>query len=445
MGHRLRWRTDVESEVQIRIMEALFNALKKATSVAAWKINFSETISTELFYVQKKVETNRATDINDISVTIYIDKDGKRGSATFTVYPYMEEEEISSLIEENIFAASFTFNTFFDLPSPEAFENKKAEGNLTEIPFRELIGKIGAAIMKANHFENGSLSATEIFLTKTNTRIVNSNGVDVSTTSYGCKIETIPNWVKGEEEVELYKSIEFSSFDADALTKEVEEALLLAKARSEAIKLPHLDSIPVILENEEAFRFFGSYAMELSYLTKYSHQNHYEVGDKIQDNRIGDIMDMELRPSVEGAISSCFVDRDGVVLKPVKIVDGGIAKAMFGPFREGYYLGVKKPTGEVPILCVKEGETSIKEIEKKPYIRCVRFSDAQFDKDSGFFGGEVRLGFYFDGKKEIPVTGFTIQGNLNKAKNEFIASKERVVLSRYSGPKYVCIPNVNLV
>ena len=80
------------------MMQTLLKALKGSSSISAWKVNSIHTISTELFYVQRAVETNRATDVVDYSVTIYVDKEGKRGESTFTVYPYMDEKESNGLI-----------------------------------------------------------------------------------------------------------------------------------------------------------------------------------------------------------------------------------------------------------------------------------------------------------------------------------------------------------
>ena len=425
-------------------MNALLNALRVAKNIAAWKINAVTRESCELFYVQKKVETIRATDTVDYSVTVYIDKDGKRGQSTFSAYPYMGEEEISKLIDEAVFAAGFTLNKFFELPKPEDAEIHEGASNLAEKPFKETIGEIGKAIMKANCVENGSLSATEIFLYKTTKHVVNSNGVDVASTSYECRIETIPNFVHGDEEVELYQEITFSEFNPDELTAKVAETLKLCKDRSIAIPMPKVDVLPVIIQDEEAAQFFGEFIYDLSYRTAFSHANRFNPGDDIQQNPTGDTLDVEMRSIVEGALQSSSVDEDGVILSPAKIIESGKAVARFGSFRFGYYLGEEHPTGSIPVAFVKEGTMEEADFKKAPYLRCVRFSGMQCDLMAGFFGGEVRLGYYFDGEKEIPVTGLSIQGNLLEAKDTARFSKQRVTLESYSGPKYIYVPNVKI-
>ena len=67
------------------------------------------------------------------------------------------------------------------------------------------------------------------------------------------------------------------------------------------------------------------------------------------------------------------------------------------------------------------------------------------DSFSGFFGGEVRLGIYFDGEKTYPVTGFSISGNINEKKCELTLSKEQISTSSgYEGPKYILVPGMDI-
>ena len=84
-------------------------------------------------------------------------------------------------------------------------------------------------------------------------------------------------------------------------------------------------------------------------------------------------------------------------------------------------------------------------MKDEPYIRCVRFSGMQLDPHSGYIGGEVRLAFYYDGEKEIPVTGFSIAGNMHELKGDFVYSKETQTISKFHGPKYLEIKGMNIL
>ena len=430
-------------------MEKLISVLKKAKNISAWKINVTETKSCELFYVDKRLETNRATDVVDYLVTIYVDKGEERGTSSFTYYSYMDEKEIQNKLDEAVYASKFTFNKFFDIPGKEGVEISKPKTNLKNRPFNNIIKDVEKAIFRADKFKDGYLSATEIFLYKITNRIVNSKGVNLKSIKYQGNIETIPSWKKKDDEVELYNMITFSSFDSKDITKQVKEALLLAKARAKAkhLKVKKLpENFAIIIQDEEVEQLFSSFAFDLSYGSKFLHRNHFEVGDNLQGEEVeGSKINLKMVSMCEAAMNSSPVDEDGVVLKDVDLIQEGKAINMFGSYKFGYYLGIDKPSGNLPVIVVKEGEESIEEMKKTPYIRCVKFSGMQLDLDSGFIGGEVRLGFYFDGEKEIPVTGFSISGDLNLIKGKMVFSKETVGRPNYFGPKFILLKDMHIV
>ncbi len=426
-------------------MKKIIDALNSSKLVSAWKIIKEETKSCELFYVLNKLENNRATDVTTYFVTVYRDQGGMRGSATVTVYPYMDEETIKVKIKEAAESALLALNPFYEIPAPEKTNVSEIKTNLTDKPFIEVIEDVKNAVFKANHFKNGYLSATEFFLYETEHEIVNSKGVDAKFKTYKGNVELIPSWEEGDEEVEIYHMLEFSSVNKEEITRDVEEVLELAKARFDAKKYDGPSNINVIIENEEIGQVVNEFVSDLSYGTKYMHSNLFELGDSIQgvENK-GDKLSVDLVPAYENAINSAAVDDDGVVLKPITIIKDGVAVNNHGSFRYGYYLNVNEPTGMLPIMVVAPGSVGISDMKKQPYLRCVKLSGLQVDLNSGYFGGEVRLGFYFDGEKEVPVTGFSISGDLKKEAANLTLSKEEVTLPSYHGPKYMLIKGMTI-
>lgn len=423
-------------------MEKLIKILK-SSPINDYKIEINHSESVELFYVLNKLETNRATDINEINVTIYIDEEDKRGQATFNYASYMTEDEVREIISNKIYAAKFALNPHFEIPSKTNEIPTIIPSNFASMTLNEGAEKVVNAILKAKQYKEGTFSATEVFLTKKDIRIINSKGVDVSSTSYDCFIELIPSWEVGEEEVETYNSLHFSNLNEEEITKEVDECMLLTKARFEAKKLELKSPVKIILEGEDVNRYFDYFLENSSYISKYQHTNRFELNEDVQGENIqGDKFNISLIPIYEGASSSRSFDNDGVILHPNEIIKDGVSRSRFGSYMIGYYLKEATPTGNLPILKVEEGTKSILEMKKEPYLRCVKFSSFQNDSNSGFFGGEVRLGFYFDGEKEIPVTGFSIAGNINDAKGKTILSKEIQITSNYVGPKYLEIKDV---
>lgn len=427
--------------------ESIVKVLKENKDVSAYKVVSTKTSSYELFYVQKKLETNRATDTADYSVTVYVDQDHRRGSSTFSVYPYMDGEELSAKIRENVEAAKYALNPYYPLPEKEEAKIPEPDSNFSKKPLKDLIKDVKEAVFEADYVPSSSLSATEIFLYDDHTRILNSNGVDLMYHTYKGNIETIPNYVKKKnDEYELYKMIRFSSFDKEDIVSQVKEVLSLVKARAEASVPPSFkEGTKVILEDGESAQVFRFFADDLSYARKYNRMNRNELGDCVQgENVTGTKLNLKLVPSYPNAMDSRAVDGDGVVLDEVNLIEDGIAKNRFGSYRYGYYLGEKRPTGEVPVMVVKEGTVPFAEMKKEPYLRCVRFSGMQLNPNSGFIGGEVRLGFYFDGEKEIPVTGISISGDIHALKGAIVYSKETVTLPSYHGPKYLEIRGMKI-
>ena len=420
-------------------MEKLIKVLKNS-AINDYRILETNSQSSELFYVGKKLETNRGTNLRNVEVTIYVDEDNKRGSASFVYNSFLSEEELAKLIDEKIYAAKFALNQFFEIPSKSEEKPGKNPSNFENRELSDVALDIAEAVFKADHYEAGFLSATEIFVTKKNRHLINSRGVDVSDVTYEGYVELIPAWEKGGEETETYNILTFSNLDKEQITKDVEELLLLTKARMDAIPLPSKDPINIIIEDEGVPRTISFFVSDLSYQSEFLHMSRSKVGESIGAN-----LTIDLLPSFVGASASRGFDNDGIVLKPVSLVKDGVPQTRHGSNQFGYYLGEKNPTGMLPIVKVACGDKTLEDNKKEPYLRCVKFSSFQLEDNSGYFGGEVRLGFYFDGEKEIPVTGFSISGSLLELKGNIICSKENIVTSRYVGPKYLFIKGMQIV
>jgi hypothetical protein len=64
------------------------------------------------------------------------------------------------------------------------------------------------------------------------------------------------------------------------------------------------------------------------------------------------------------------------------------------------------------------------------------------DAYDGHFGGEIRLGYLYDGKSVTLVTGGSVNGNIFTCQYDLVFSLERYSDSCYSGPFAVRIKDV---
>ena len=105
----------------------------------------------------------------------------------------------------------------------------------------------------------------------------------------------------------------------------------------------------------------------------------------------------------------------------------------------------KPVTGMLPCELVKEGSLSNEELYKEPYLECVSLSGIQIDQYNDYIGGEIRLGYYFDGNKKYPVTGISFSGKLSDALNTIRLSKNRVLRGSYYGPDLALISKMEIL
>lgn len=425
-------------------MERLIQVLKNNPKIHDYKVKKSLTHSYQLFYVSNHLEMNRISDASSIEVTIYtLTENNMIGTASFDYASYLSDEQLKDLVDEALFNASLALNPYFEIPGPQE-EAIKLTSNLQSKDFKEIAEEIADTIFSVKVDEHCYSAATEIFLYKVESEIFNSKGLKNQECRYYGNVELIPTYEKDDKEVEIYHMLKFSDFDKEKIKAEVEEVLSLAKARFEAQDLPKdIQDIDVIIQDGEVGEIFKSYfAFDLLYDKKYRKMNLFELGDSVTDNKLK--FDIKMTPFCRGSVESSSFDKDGISLREIEIIKDGKAIARHGSHAMGYYLNEKHPTGHLPIIEVSLGEVPFAQFKKKPYIRCVRFSGIQVDNTTGFVGGEVRLGYYFDGEKEIPVTGFTISNNMHQARGTLKLFKEEVTVDAYHGPKYLLIPNCKI-
>ena len=130
--------------------------------------------------------------------------------------------------------------------------------------------------------------------------------------------------------------------------------------------------------------------------------------------------------------SACF-DADGLELGSIQVIRDGVAVNYYGANRHGQYLE-EVPTGNLPIARVAKGSVKADELQKGPYLEVISMSGLQVDFYNDYIGGEVRLAYYNDGIKTMPVTGISITGSASKVLSGIRFSDKIVVCDRYAGP-----------
>jgi len=418
--------------------------LKKHQDVSAWRVSETATRSYELFFVHRKLETVRATDTASIHATVYVDHDGFRGDSSFALSPAMTEKDAEEKIEAAVRRAKMVNNPFYELPEKGEMQSELPT-NMQDADAKTLGKQIADAVFAADDQEGGSINACEIFLYRDTKRVQNSRCVDKSQVTHRVMIEAIPTFTDEKQSVELYEDYRFTEFDPAKITEEIARKMAEVKDRCSAVKPPVPMSVKVLLRPHEISELLENLCWSLNYSAVYSHANPFKIGDQIQQNAQGDPLTLTMRAVIPGSEDSAFFDADGMALTDTCLIEKGEVKNYFGSNRFGQYLQIERPSGDLQCGSLAPGSVSMADMKKQPHLECASLSGLQVDLYSDYIGGEIRLAYWFDGEKTVPVTGITMSGKLSDALNGMLLSKETTVQGPYEGPAGMLLPEISVL
>ncbi|MBR5490689.1 MAG: hypothetical protein IKV79_05400 [Oscillospiraceae bacterium] len=423
-------------------MKKVIDILKATEGISDWKINLHRRESCELFYIKGKLDCVRRTDTTNNLVTVYVDSDGCRGDAQFYVYPSTTQADIRRSCAEATKRATLIKNAPYTLPEGEEGEYS-VESNFVSYDALALAKDIAAEALKANTVENAAINSLEVFVTRHCESIINSRGINKTQRRYDAMVEAIPTYNGEKESVELYEQYNFSNWDAEALRKEISEKMQEVKSRYEAAPPAEKLGCPVILRSEQLSQLFREMAWDIDYSSVYSRSALHQKGDAIQKAGSGDKISITMLGSIPGSVRSACFDADGLSLGSAEIIKDGIVCAYHGSNRFGQYIG-EKPSGALPCIKVEKGSLAPEAFSSAPALEIVSMSGLQVDFYSDYIGGEVRLAYYFDGEKTIPLTGLSIAGKLSEVLAEIALSEKCALSGAYFGPEKALISNMNI-
>ncbi len=425
-------------------MSVLQRLLEQNHELSGWRINETATASYELFFVHRKLETVRATDTVSTSVTVYVDHDGKKGDSSFSVSAAMTEGDVEKKIETAVRRAKLVFNEPYELPEGGE-ETAGLPSNMKDRDPKELGQEIADAVFAADTVPGGSINACEIFLYRDDVRVINSKGVNKTLQKHWAMIEAIPTFTEGEESVELYEDYRFTDFDHTKVTAEIARRMAEARDRFTAKKPAVPMEINVLLRPHEIAELLSELAEDLNYATAYMHANLHKIGDDLQEGGDGDKLTVTMKARTPGSEASAAFDTDGAAFIDTCVIRDGVTAANFGGSRFGQYLGVEKPTGNLPCVKAEPGTLTEADMKKAPYLECASLSGLQLDLYNDYIGGEIRLAYYFDGEKTAPVTGVSMSGKLSAALASLRMADSIVTEGAYEGPCRLMIKGMTVL
>lgn len=427
--------------------ERLLNILKNTKDISGWLVKDETVEACELFFIRKALDMNRCKNVRHMNVTVYRDfeEDGVqyKGSASADLSPSMTDVELERKIADAAQAAAFVKNPAYELAQPTDEKLKEIKNAFVGDDLFAYLPKLVDAVYAADHLEQARINSCEFFLRRVDTRIISSLGVDESYTSYRGQVELVVEAKTDGEEVELFDIINFSDFDPDKLRQDIAESLEHVSQRAAAAPLPAIKDVPVILRRENVGKLFGYYVDQTNVSLVYQKYSSAKAGESIQGSVTGDPLTLSLLPELKNSIASRYIDADGVKLCETQVIKDGVVQTLHGSNRYSQYLGIA-PTGNIGNVRVEGGSQTLSELKSEPHLEIFYFSDFQMDEITGDFGGEIRLGIYFDGEKEIPVCGGSVNGNIKDVQAGLHLSREMQTMGNYCCPQAVKLYGVSI-
>lgn len=390
--------------------------------------------SAELFFVRRRLDMRRMTDVREFNVTVFVDEGETRGEATASLTSTMSEGELRSALLIAREAARSAQNPFYELAEPIRAERKHAETNLRGMSLADAATAAAEALFAADTDAKSFLNSTEVFATETTVSLMTSEGTDVSWDSYELSGEFVVQCKTDTADVETYHSFSYRSLEEQELTRKAREALSRVSDRAVATPTLASGSYDVILSDEHVGTVLSYYVDRANAHMLHPGYSSFRIGESVQPSGEGERLSLTLR-----AVAPYSAEGIEMIDRP--LVRDGKLETVHGSLPLCRYLGVT-PTGSYRSFSSENGTVPFSEMIASPSLWVVAFSDFQMDEFSGHFAGEIRLAYLIRDGKMTPVTGGSINGSILDLGGRLLFSKERYESLSYSGPRAVRIPDV---
>jgi len=422
-----------------------YRIVNKLDKASAWKIKSVQKERQESYWIKGKLDQSRIVKTEEHFLTIYVDsieEDQKyRGSQEMVITGFDEESEIDGKINRAIIAAKEAKAPWYPL-AQQSPQLPTKTNSFDRFPLNYWQETLGDILNKAEVSQRVWINSSEIHLGKNKVRLTNSQGLDIEYTYYRGMIDLVVT-AKGadDREYELHKEIRFSDFEPEILKSQIQHTLQLAQDRAKATSLPRNLDCPVILTGTTVRDFFSYYHFQCTGKMDYQGMTSLKTGDSVYGE--GDKLTLKVLPMLYNSPYSAPVDNDGLPFRELCLIQDGVIKTKGYNLQYSHY-AQEPPTPLSPNFTVAPGSVETPDLKGHAYLEIVSFSDFDMDHLAGNFGGEIRLGYYYDGEKRVPVTGGSISGNVLETQKSFRFSVTMMTLENYEGPAYILLKDASI-
>ena len=412
----------------------------KSVKPNGWEVTDRETEGWEFYLIRGKLDQNRAKFVRHTNVKLYVrSEDGQfLGSASGEIPPTADKAETVRLLENMKLSASFVRNPVYTLVQPSAY---------TDIPPCPAPDEMAKAFLETlkdiPQTATEDINSAEIFVNRITHRLLTSEGIDITYTTPESMVEVVVNARKPGQEIELYRLFNSGSCDKAELTRAITEAMTIGRDKLLAVPTPAIDKTDVVFSTDACIPIFEYFEDRMGAAMKYQGMSDWEPGKPVIPGACGDLVTLECVPSLPNSSANAPCDAEGSPIHPKTLIRDGIAEAFCGRRQFSQYLGLSDSF--IPgNMTVSGGTCADDEIRSGRYLEVVEFSDFQVDAVGGDIAGEIRLGYWHDGKTVVPVSGGSVSGKMKDVAKQMRMSTTRRQYDRWLVPALTRLSDVTV-
>lgn len=418
-------------------IKAILNSKK---NISAWIISESKSSSAELFFVKDSLDMNRATDVHEYALKLFVDFTEEnvkyRGDASVLISPADSGTELEQKIERAAFSAGFVKNKWYPLPKNENKEpiSFKKYNNIEDL--KNNYSKIQNILFKEYPYKS-KINSCELFAIEQTKRTVTSEGIDISYPFSEFTFEIVSDNNYGKEPVEIFNDYYLPNIDLERLESIVQKQLAETDGRSQAVDCKKLENIRVLLSGDAVEELLFFYLSQATDKMIYMNISKVKQGEQFVNNKLNITLD----PALPSSLYAKPVDSEGKILEKYSLFENGKAVNLRTSSQFSHYLNLENK-GQISTFVVDGGDKTYDELTSGDYIEILTFSSFLMDSTTGDFGGEFRLAKLVQNGKESYVSGGALSENIFKLQDKMMLSKELEKRTYSVSPKAIAFDNV---
>ncbi len=430
-------------------LAAITAAVRAHPKVAQWQVTQSRSTRCERYLTFLVIESDREAAATRWQVWLALAArdsaaGSQQGEASFTVGAGDDAATVSERLDTAVTAAASAANPAFQLPAPGERGVAVQPTSPAALADAAIIQDPTVAVDRLCRSYTDAVGACpwvrpstlEVFVTRSERRLVNHRGLDLSDRRSRVFVEfVLLHRPDGGEEVEFYDKCEGSSLDDLRLAERVAHAARCARDGAIATPSP-TGAMPVVIADDYVAELLGYYAHHADAAVHARKINAFVLGQPVLTRRAGDPLALASDPAVPSLGAYQFDDHGYAPTRQELVVDDRLI-GVCGSARWMRFLG-NEPAGDRGTLAAKPGSTPLQDLLSGDVLEVVRFSEFHPRSDTGAFSGEIRLAYrhHADGTRTA-VKGGSVTGVITQALADARFSRETVTIGSYHGPRAV--------